>query len=142
MTSQIERNAAIPLAGRVLLAAIFVLSGFGKLFAAEATQGYIASAGLPFPQLVYVGAVVLEIGGGLLLAVGYKTRLAALVLAVFSVAAALIFHGAIDDQNQLIHLLKNFAIAGGLLQVVAFGAGSLSLDARAGALAVAQGASR
>jgi putative oxidoreductase len=121
---------AIPLVGRVLLAAIFVLSGVGKIFAPEATQGYIAHAGLPFPQLAFLGAVLIEVAGGLLLAVGYKTRLAASVLAVFSVATALIFHGAIGDQNQFIHLLKNLAITGGLLQVVAFGAGPLSLDAR------------
>ncbi len=121
---------AIPLVGRVLLAAIFVLSGVGKISSADATQGYIASVGLPFPQLAFLGAVLIEIGGGLLLAVGYKTRLAAIVLAVFSVATALIFHSAIGDQNQFIHLLKNFAIAGGLLQVAAFGAGTLSLDAR------------
>jgi putative oxidoreductase len=121
---------AIPLVGRVLLAAIFVLSGVGKIFAPEATQGYIAHAGLPFQQLAFLGAVLIEVAGGLLLAVGYKTRLAAIVLAVFSVATALIFHGAIGDQNQFIHLLKNLAIAGGLLQVVAFGAGPLSLDAR------------
>jgi putative oxidoreductase len=121
---------AIPLVGRVLLAAIFVLSGVGKIFAPEATQGYIAHAGLPFPQLAFLGAVLIEVAGGLLLAVGYKTRLAAIVLAVFSVATALIFHGAIGDQNQFIHLLKNLAIAGGLLQVVAFGAGPFSLDAR------------
>jgi putative oxidoreductase len=122
--------SAIPLVGRVLLAAIFILSGVGKIFAPEATQGYIGQAGLPFPQLAFLGAVALEIGGGLLLVVGYKTRLAAVVLALFSVATALIFHGAIGDQNQFIHLLKNFAIAGGLLQIAAFGGGSLSLDAR------------
>ena len=121
---------AIPLVGRVLLATIFVLSGVGKIFAPEATVGYIASAGLPFPQLAFLGAVLVELGGGLLLVVGYKTRLAAIVLAVFSVAAGLIFHSVAGDQNHFIHLLKNFAIAGGLLQVVAFGAGSLSLDAR------------
>ena len=121
---------AIPLVGRVLLAAIFILSGVGKIFAPEATVGYIASAGLPFPQLAFLGAVLVELGGGLLLVVGYKTRLAAIVLAVFSVAAGLIFHSVAGDQNHFIHLLKNFAIAGGLLQVVAFGAGTLSLDAR------------
>jgi putative oxidoreductase len=121
---------AIPLVGRVLLAAIFILSGFGKIFAPEATQGYIASAGLPFPQLAFLAAVAIEIGGGLLLVVGYKTRIAAIALAVFSVAAAFAFHSALGDQNQLIHFLKNLAIAGGLLQVAAFGAGDLSLDAR------------
>ena len=74
---------AIPLVGRVLLAAIFVLSGVGKIFAPEATQGYIAHAGLPFPQLAFLGAVLIEVAGGLLLAVGYKTRLAAIVLAIY-----------------------------------------------------------
>jgi putative oxidoreductase len=121
---------AIPLIGRLLLAAIFVLSGVGKILAAHATLGYITAVGLPFPQLALLGAIALEIGGGLALAVGYKTRLAAAALAVFSVLAGLIFHSAIGDQNQFIHLLKNLAIAGGLLQVVAFGGGSLSLDAR------------
>ena len=121
---------AIPLVGRVLLAAIFLLSGVGKIFAPEATVGYIASAGVPFPQLAFLGAVLVEVVGGLLLVVGYKTRIAAIVLAVFSVVAGLIFHAVAGDQNQFIHLLKNFAIAGGLLQVVAFGAGALSLDAR------------
>ena len=121
---------AVPLVGRVLLAAIFVLSGVGKIFAPEATLGYIASAGLPFPQLAFIGAVLVEVVGGLLLVVGYKTRIAAIALAVFTVAAGLIFHSVAGDQNHFIHLLKNFAIAGGLLQVVAFGAGSLSLDAR------------
>jgi putative oxidoreductase len=120
----------IPLVGRVLLAAIFVLSGFAKIAAPEATLGYIAHADLPFPQLAFLGAVLAEVGGGLLLAVGYKTRLAAIVLAAFSVATALIFHSALSDQNHFIHFFKNFAIAGGLLQVAAFGAGSLSLDAR------------
>jgi putative oxidoreductase len=121
---------AIPLAGRVLLAAIFLLSGVGKIFAPEATVGYIASAGVPLPQLAFLGAVLVEVVGGLLLVVGYKTRLAALALAVFTVAAGLIFHSVAGDQNHFIHLLKNLAIAGGLLQVVAFGAGTLSLDAR------------
>jgi putative oxidoreductase len=121
---------AIPLVGRVLLATIFVLSGVGKIFAPEATLGYIASAGVPFPQLAFLGAVLVEVVGGLLLVVGYKTRIVAIALAVFTVAAGLIFHSVAGDQNHFIHLLKNFAIAGGLLQVVAFGAGSLSLDAR------------
>jgi putative oxidoreductase len=120
----------IALAGRVLLAAIFILSGVGKLFAPEATLGYISAVGLPFPYLAYLGAVGLEIGGGILLVAGYQARAAAAALAVFSLVAAAAFHGAIGDQNQFIHLMKNIAIAGGLLQVVAFGAGALSLDAR------------
>ncbi|MCF4164748.1 DoxX family protein [Zavarzinia compransoris] len=119
----------LPLGGRVLLATIFLLSGIAKLSAAEGTIGYIAASGLPLPELAFIGAVAAEIGGGILLIVGYQTRLVALGLALFSLVTAFVFHGASGDQNQEIHFLKNLAIAGGLLQVVAFGAGSLSLDA-------------
>ncbi|HEV8695156.1 MAG TPA: DoxX family protein, partial [Lysobacter sp.] len=90
-------------------------------------------AGLPLPQIAYGITVVVELLGGVCLLIGFKTRVAALVLALFSVAAALKFHTNFDDQNQLIHFMKNLAIAGGLLQVFAFGAGTLSMDARRGA---------
>jgi len=123
-------QSALPLVGRILLAVIFILSGLSKLAAPGGTQGYIASAGLPAPVLAYLVAVVVELGGGVLLLVGYRTRLAAAALAIFSVAAALFFHHALGDQNQFIHFMKNLAIAGGLLQVVAFGAGSFSMDRR------------
>jgi putative oxidoreductase len=116
--------------GRLLLATIFLLSGLGKLADPSGTIGYINSAGLPLPQLGYVLALVVEIGGGLLLIVGFQTRWVALVLAGFTVVAALAFHRAFADQNQMIHFLKNLAVSGGLLQVVAFGAGSFSIDAR------------
>ena len=119
-----------PLAARLLLSAIFLISGFGKLVAPSATIGLIASVGLPFPQLGYVGAVALELIGGSLLVVGYRTRYVALAFAAFSIATALIFHNALADQNQFIHFLKNLALAGGLLHVAAFGAGPFSLDAR------------
>ncbi|MFS2135798.1 DoxX family protein [Duganella sp. Dugasp56] len=123
-------TTVVPVIGRILLAAIFVLSGFGKLMAPAATIGYIASSGLPFATLGLAIAIVVELGGGLLLAVGYKTRLVAAVLAGFSIVTGLAFHHAVGDQNQMIHLLKNFAMAGGLLQVVAFGAGAYSIDNR------------
>lgn len=119
-----------PAFGRLLIAAIFLLSGFGKIADPATTQGYIAAAGLPLPLAAYLIAVAVELGGGALLLVGYQTRFAALILAVFSIAAAFGFHHDFADQNQMIHFLKNIAIAGGLLQVVAFGAGALSLDAR------------
>jgi putative oxidoreductase len=93
------------------------------------TIGYIESAGLPFASLALAIAIAVELGGGLLLVVGFKTRLVALVLAAFSIVTALAFHHAIGDQNQLIHLLKNISMAGGLLQVAAFGAGAFSVDA-------------
>lgn len=82
----------------------------------------------PAPMLSYLAAIAIELGGGVLLLVGYRTRLVAAGLAVFSVVSALIFHHALGDQNQLFHFLKNLAIAGGLLQVVAYGAGAYSFD--------------
>lgn len=121
---------AFALVGRVLLAAIFILSGLGKASDPAGTIAYIGDAGLPFPQLAFAGAVLIELGGGIALVLGYRTRIAAAALALFSVAAALAFHSDLADQNQMIHFLKNFAMAGGLLQVAAFGGGRLSLDAR------------
>lgn len=128
--ARIDQSAA-PAIGRVLLAAIFIFSGIGKALAPAGTIGYIASSGLPFATLGLVAAVAIELGGGVMLALGVRTRLVAAVLAAFSVLTALVFHNAFGDQNQLIHFLKNIAMAGGLLQVVAFGAGAYSLDAAA-----------
>ncbi len=116
--------------GRLLIGLPFAMSGFGKLAAYGATTAYIAAAGLPVPPLAYAIAVLVELGGGLLLVAGYQARSVALVLAVFSVATAIGFHNNFADQNQMIHFLKNVMMAGGLLQIVAFGAGALSLDAR------------
>ena len=118
--------------GRLLLAAIFLISGFGKLTAAAGTIGYIAQAGLPAPTLAYAVALIVELGGGALLVLGYRTRLVAAALALFSLVTAFAFHASCGDQNQTIHFLKNIAIAGGLLQVVAFGAGSFSVDGKGG----------
>lgn len=125
-----NQTATVAALGRVLLAVLFILSGIGKLAAPAATQGYIASAGLPFPLLVYLITIAVEIGGGALLIVGFQTRIVAVVIALFTLAAAVIFHRDFADQNQMIHFLKNLAITGGLLQVAAFGAGAWSLDAR------------
>ncbi|HTK57671.1 MAG TPA: DoxX family protein [Sphingomicrobium sp.] len=122
----------LAIAGRVMIAAIFILSGASKLADPAGTIGYIASAGLPLPQLAFAGAATIELLGGLALVLGYRTRLVALALAIFSILAALSFHSALADQNQFIHFFKNIAMAGGLLQVVAFGGGRFSLDARRG----------
>lgn len=118
------------LAGRVLISALFLLSGLGKVNAPGATIGYIGSVGLPAAALGFAIAVAIEIGGGLALMLGYRARLAAALMAVFSIAAAIAFHSDFADQNNLVHFLKNVAVTGGLLQVVAFGAGKFSLDAR------------
>jgi putative oxidoreductase len=123
-------DTALAAAGRILIAALFLLSGVGKIAAPAMTQGYIASVGLPAPLLAYLIAILIEVGGGLLLIAGFQTRIVALILAAFTVAAALAFHNNFADTNQMIHFLKDIAITGGLLQVAAFGPGSVSLDAR------------
>ena len=125
-----DYSSLAALIGRLFLAAIFLMSGAGKVAAPAATIGYIGSAGLPFPQLAFAAAALVELGGGLALVLGYRTRVAAGLLALFSLMAALAFHSALSDQNQLIHFFKNVAMAGGLLQVFAFGGGRFSLDAR------------
>ncbi len=129
MNQQIN-TAYLPLAARLLMAAIFVLSGIGKIANPAATIGYINAMGLPFPELALAGAIGVEVIGGLLLVAGFYTRPVALALAAFSIVTGLVFHSAVGDQNQMIHLMKNLAMAGGLLQIAAFGAGTLSLDAR------------
>lgn len=122
----------LPAFGRLLIAVLFLLSGIGKIAAPAATIGYIGSAHLPFPEAAYGVSLIVELAGGLLLIVGYRARSAAAILALFTLGAALGFHNNFSDQNQMIHFLKNIAIVGGLLQIVAFGAGGFSLDARAG----------
>jgi putative oxidoreductase len=112
------------------MAILFILSGVGKMAAPAATQGYIASLGLPSPLLALVIAIAVELGGGILLAIGYRTRIVSLGLVAFTVATALLFHNNLADQMQMIQFLKNLAITGGLLQIAAFGAGPLSLDGR------------
>jgi len=130
MTNFIKTPSSLPLIGRLLMAAIFVFSAVGKMGAPAMTKGYIAAMGLPFPDLLFVLSIIVELGGGLLLAFGLGTRATALGLAGFSIVTGLVFHHAIGDQNEMFHFLKNLAMAGGLLQVVAFGAGAFSLDAR------------
>jgi putative oxidoreductase len=122
-------NNAIVLLARILLAHIFLLSGFGKLGAGyAATQGYMAHMGVPGVLLPLV--IALEIGGGLAVLVGFLTRWAALGLAVFCVAAALLFHRNFADQMQMIMFMKNYAMAGGFLMLYVHGAGAWSIDAK------------
>jgi putative oxidoreductase len=116
--------------GRLMIATLFLLSGLGKIAAPAVTQAYIASTGLPLPIAGYLIAVVVEVAGGLLLAVGYRTTFVATGMAVFTLATAVFFHNNFADQNQMIHFFKNIAIAGGLFQVATFGAGSISIDGR------------
>jgi putative oxidoreductase len=125
-----DNTRYLPFVGRALIGAIFLITGLGKLAAYGATTAMIAAAGLPVPPAAWLVAVAVEAGGGLLLLLGYRVRLVALILAAFAVATAVFFHRDFADQNQMIHFLKNFIIVGGLLQIVHFGAGAVSLDNR------------
>jgi putative oxidoreductase len=116
------------LAGRVLLGTLFLLSGLGKLGAYSATAAYMSSAGVPGALLPAV--IATEVLGALAIIVGWKTRVAAVLLAGFCLLTAIIFHHNLADQQQMIHFFKDFAIAGGFLVLVAKGAGPLSIDRR------------
>jgi putative oxidoreductase len=121
-----------PLVGRILLSLIFIISGFGKITGFSGTVGYIASKGLPAPALFAILAIVFELGGGLMLLTGWKARLGAAALFVFTALAALLFHNywalpPEQAQNQMIHFMKNITIMGGLLYVVVYGPGPFSL---------------
>jgi putative oxidoreductase len=118
----------LPFVGRLMIGIPFVMSGLGKLAAYGATTGMISAVGLPFPPVAFAVAVAVELGGGVLLVAGYYARIVAAAMAAFALATALSFHNNFADQNQMIHFLKNVMMAGGLLQIVAFGAGALSID--------------
>ena len=119
---------AVALGARLLLAAIFLIAGLGKLAAIEGTAGYIASVGLPFATALTYATIALEVVGAALLIAGYKTRAAAIALGLFSILAGVIFHADLADQMQFTSFLKNLAIAGGMFQLAAYGPGRLSLD--------------
>lgn len=120
-------NAA-GLVGRLMLAAIFVQSGWGKIVDYAGTAQYMESAGVPGGLLPVV--IVVELGSAMLIVIGWQTRLAALALAGFTVVAGVLFHLKIADQNQMIHFMKNIAIAGGFLVLAMAGPGAWSLEGR------------
>lgn len=115
------------LSGRILIAAMFLISGIGKIAGYAGTVGYMQSQGVPGALLPLV--IALEVGGAIAIIAGYRTRIAAALLAGFSIAAAVLFHSGGDGMQQIM-FMKNFAIAGGFLFLVARGAGEWSLDAR------------
>jgi putative oxidoreductase len=121
-------TAAIQFSGRVLMSAIFLGAGVSKIGAYAGTQAYMESMGVPGAMLPLV--IALEIGAGLAVLLGWQTRISALLLAGFSVLSALIFHADFGDQTQSILFMKNLAMAGGLLMLVANGPGSWSVDTR------------
>ena len=126
------QNSIILLAARVLLAVIFILSGWSKFFAIDGTAGYIASVGLPAATLLAWGAAIFELVAGLAILVGFRTREVAWALAAFTLFAGFVFHFQPADQMQMISFMKNLAIVGGFLALGQIGAGAFSLDARRG----------
>jgi putative oxidoreductase len=124
-------NATASLIGRILLAAIFIASGAQKFLDAQGAVEYIKTSAypIPMPEVTVWAAAALELFGGLAILLGIGTRSAALALAIFSVAAAVLFHFKPDDQMQTIMLMKNLAIAGGLLVLFSNGPGRLALRA-------------
>ena len=125
----------VALVGRILVAYLFIPAGFGKLMGFAGTVGYITSAGLPLPQVAAAVAIIVELGLGICLLLGFKTRVVAVVLALFTLATGVFFHKywAVPDamkMGQMINFNKNIAIAGGLLAFAAFGPGRLSVDKR------------
>ncbi len=124
------------LAARILIAAVFVLSGINKMGDFSGTAAFMRSAGLPMAELLLVPSIAIEVIGGLMLVIGWQTRAAALLLFLFMIPVTSVFHNpwaaadAALAQQQMIHLLKNLAIMGGLLHLLAIGPGSYSLESR------------
>ena len=116
----------ITLLGRILLAQIFIIAGIGKIMGYAGTQAYMASHGLPGVLLPLV--ILLELGGGLALIVGWQTKWISYALALFCVVAAIIFHHDFANAMQKINFMKNLAMAGGFLILAVYGPGALSLD--------------
>jgi len=120
-----------PFVGRVFLGLPFMISGLSKVAGYAGTIALIKSSTLPLPpNIAYAGAVAVEIGCGFLVLVGYQTRGAASIFCLFCLATAIFFHLRFSDPNQIFHFIKNLVMTGGLLQLVTYGAGALSLDNR------------
>ena len=125
-----------PLVGRVLLALIFVISGFNKLTHFDGTAGYMAMHGLPLVHVLLVASIAVELGGGLMLLLGWHARIAAAAIFLFLIPITLVFHAfwtvspsdAMALQDQMNHFMKNLAIMGGMLYIVAYGSGPLSVQ--------------
>lgn len=125
-------NAAA-LVGRTLLALLFIVSGYGKITGFAGTAAYMASKGMPMTEVLLVATIAVELLGGLMLVAGIKARWAAAVIFLYIIPATIIFHNPVglsgqEAQTQMINVLKNLSIMGGMLMVVAFGPGAWSVD--------------
>ena len=124
---QKKLNNLLSLAARVLLSALFLMSGINKILNPADTQQYMASYGMPLTGLLLMGAIALELAGGLSVLLGYKARWGAIALIIFLIPATLIFHTNFADQMQTIQFMKNLAILGGLLMIVQSGSGDIAI---------------
>ncbi len=113
---------------RMMLGHLFLIAGWQKISGYEGTQGYMESVGVPGILLPLV--ILLELGAGLAIIIGWQTKLAATALALFTIASAVLFHHNFSDQMQTIMFMKNIAISGGLMLLAVYGAGACSLDNR------------
>jgi putative oxidoreductase len=134
-TTTYQYNPMLPLIGRILIGALFVVAGIGKVTGFAGTAGYLAKLGFPASEAMTVLAIAFELGGGLLLIIGWQTRWVAWALILFTVVATFAAHRFWDFEGgqrtmQMTHFLKNFAIVGGLLMFACFGPGSASVDKR------------
>ncbi len=122
----------IPLVARIFLAVIFLRSGISKILDFSGTQQFMSANGIPLALtgLLLVGSIIFELAGGLSVLLGYKARWGAIALIIFLIPATLIFHTNFAEEMQVIQFLKNLALMGGLLMVVYFGSGPVSVDAR------------
>jgi len=134
-TTTLHYNPLLPLVGRILLGALFVVAGYGKLTGFAGFAGYLTKLGFPAPEAMAVLAIIFELGGGILLIIGWQARWAAWALVLFTLVATFAAHRFWDFEAaqrtmQMTQFLKNLAVAGGLLMVACFGPGSASLDKR------------
>jgi putative oxidoreductase len=118
----------IPLIGRILVAQIFFISGVSKIFDLSGTQQYMDSYGIPLTVLFLVSAIIIELGGSISVLLGYKARLGAGALLIFLIPVTIIFHTNFSERLQIIMFMKNLSIIGGLLMIIAYGPGEISLD--------------
>lgn len=120
------------LAGRILLAALFLWSGVDKIVHYSGAVGYVANAGLPFPDVLLILSIAVELAGGIALVLGWKARWAAALIFLYLIPVTAVFHDPIaagaHAQEQLIHMMKNLSIMGGMLVLAAFGPGAWSLE--------------
>ena len=116
----------IEIIGRIFLSAVFLIAGVNKIFNYEGTTAYMESFGVP--GFLYIPAIILEILFPLLIIIGYQTKISALIMAIFSVSLAIIFHTDFSNQMQVMSFLKNFAIAGGFIIIFVNGPGRWSID--------------